>query len=222
MQNKVFANQAASINDVFPKLQLVECESVSIISGEIDIIDNQGKLWESYQVEIHPSGGFPYCFPLVYEVGNKIPRIIDWHVNPSGTCCIGVRPDEAIKCKNGISILHFIKNEMIPYFFNQTYRRIEGYYPNGEWAHYEEGVFQFYERMLKTNNPIKIVRLLKFIAAESPPKRIDKCFCGNGRSYRKCHQAAYEKLIGLGRDYLNDEVLYLEKSIQWNELTEKN
>lgn len=200
-----FEKQVDELILTFPKLRkAVTEENVTIVRGQLEVIDRDGKHWETYQVEIHPRDGFPYCFPLVFETGGKIPRISDWHVyEDTESCCIAVEPEEHLICKDGLSLTTFVKNHVLPYFFNQTFWKVEGYYKNGEYAHGKRGIYQFYDEALNTKGDVKeTIRLLVAIAETKKPGRTHRCFCGSKQKFRKCHREGYEKLSGLGKEML--------------------
>ncbi len=178
-----FDRDAEEVCKEFTKLtRATRDDGVIFLSGELDIIDREGKFWDSYQIEIHPSDEYPDRFPLVYDVSGKIPPIGDWHINEdTKTCCITVLPEEILICKGGITLTGFIHNNVIPYFFNQTFRRVEGYYCNGEYAHGIPGVFQFYDDILSSGRVIrKAIMLMIHIAKRQRPGRTHNCFCGPG------------------------------------------
>ncbi len=200
-----FETQIDELLEAFPKLKKTGREdNVVIVAGELEVIDRNGKHWETYQVEIHPRDGFPFCFPFVFETSGKIPRIADWHVyEDTGSCCIAVEPEEHLICKDGLSLTTFVKSQVLPYFFNQTFRRVEGYYKNGEYAHGKMGIYQFYDEALRTNGDIKeTIRLMVAIAETKKPGRTQLCFCGSKKKFRKCHRDSYQKLSGLGKEML--------------------
>ncbi len=213
----LFEAQIDQFIKLFPKFARGSSnDGTVIIQGELDIVDQTGKFWESFQIEIHPSDGFPYRFPSVFEIGGKIPRIADWHVyEDTQSCCLAVDPEERLLCKNGISLTSFVKDHVLPYFFNQTFRRIEGHYKNGEYSHGIKGVYEFYDEVLKTNGNLReTVRLLLKIADAEKPGRTHDCFCGAKKKFRKCHRAAYEKLLPLGKKILYAHANEFAKAIR--------
>jgi len=199
---EIFCNQIPEAVERFPKLKQACDDAGKIyVRGEIDIIDKEGNFWESFEVEIHHVDGFPFRFPSVFEVGGKIPRIADWHIyQDTLTCCLTVPPLEIIKCRNGITLLDFIQSEVLPYFSNQTHRRVEGFYVNGEYSHGHHGILEFFEAELQTSGDTrKTIDLLFKIANIEKPSRTADCFCGKKNKYRKCHRDAYSKLILIGK-----------------------
>jgi hypothetical protein len=220
VSNQRFLEQIDEVISKYPQLQKAFSDEYYYIKGLIDIIDKEGKHWDTYQVEIHNSTDFPYRFPILYEVGGMIPRIADWHIyEDTFACCVKVLPEELIRCRNGITILEYIEEEAIPYLFNQSYRRREGYYVNGEYLHGLMGLYEFYAKELGTKlNIKKTIQLMIFIAEGKKPFRSHTCFCGSGRLFRKCHKEPYEKLSLLGKDIIEDHALKLfnlQKSMEY-------
>ena len=163
-------------------------------------------------MEIIHHSDFPYRFPKVYEIGNKIPKIADWHINEDHSFCIDVFPSEIIKCKDGCSLIAFIEKELTPYLFNQTHRREEGHYVGGEYSHGLLGVYEFYADRLKTKNNVrKTLSLMTFIATQQRPKRSNRCFCDSGELFRNCHRKAYDELKLLGNFFLINDINNLYK-----------
>lgn len=200
MSYEVFVEQLTEAEETYPKLKRKLTDNGYILAGELDVIDKNGKLWESYQIEIHHADGFPYRFPSLYETGGKIPKIADWHVyEDTLTCCVKVLPAEIVRCINGITILEYVRDEALPYFFNQTHRRLEGYYVNGEYGHGLTGIFEFYAEELKTGTDVKkMLRLMHYIATKSRPSSTAMCFCASGKKFRKCHRSAFDLLKQVG------------------------
>lgn len=199
----LFVDQIPSLIDKYPKLSCIDRDSKTIVVGEIDIIDSKGKLWESYDIEIHSSALFPKRFPHLYEVGGKIPRIADWHIyEDTMSCCVKILPEEILRCHQGVTLEQYVTQEVLPYLFNQTHRRVEGYYANGEYGHGNLGLYEYYSSELETDDLECIAKLLHSIATSPRPIRTSLCFCGSGVKYRYCHRSSYEKLSTLGNDLL--------------------
>jgi len=197
MNNAVslFLEEALIVEQDFPDLKLFHPENdVPYIEGILNLKDERGILIDSYEIKIVPSDNYPSRFPIVYEIGKRIPPNVDWHVYPSsGNCCIASFPEELLFCKKGINLLSFIKDRITPYFFNQKHREVHGYFLN-ERSHGTLGNLEFFIDILKTTDFLKICFLLNFIKKEKEPKRPNACFCGNGKKYRHCHKGAYRKL----------------------------
>jgi hypothetical protein len=103
-------------------------------------------------------------------------------------------------------VREFIAEEVLPYLFNQTHRKVEGYYVNGEYSHGLFGTYEFYAHLLGTGNNVELTMwLMRFIAGSDRPGRTSGCFCGSGRKFRSCHREAYDKLRILGKKKLEED-----------------
>lgn len=212
-----FINELPDAIATYPSL----CECViegneKILKGWLPIVDKEGRHWEDYSVEIHCSKNYPHTFPILYETSGKIPKIADWHVyEDTQSCCVKVQPEEILRCKNGITLTLYIKEEVIPYLFNQTYRRIEGHYANEEYSHGVMGIYEFYDDILKTNhNPLHTLNLMNYIATHHPPSRTSMCFCGRKIKYRHCHKKVFEKIKFMGDKIIMIHIIQIAKLLQ--------
>jgi hypothetical protein len=214
---EIFINQFNELSIEFPKLVLVKnTKEIPIIKGVIDIIDHLGKHWETYEIEIHCTDVYPYRFPIVYEVSGKIPKIADWHIyEDSHSCCIKILPEELLICNKGITLLDFVKFQILPYLFNQTHRRVEGYYVNNGYSHGISGIFEFYSQHLNTTNVFQIIKILSYIYKGEEPDRVKMCFCGSNKKYRKCHRESFRTLIKLGREQLYKDITSIDANKQY-------
>ena len=191
--NDTFNRQAIHIQEFFPKLSLIDPND-SIISGEIDIVDSFGKYFDTYKIEIRSSSSFPSSFPYVYETGGMIPKNVDWHVyETTGMCCLKVAVEEILECEKDLTLVGFIENQVLPYLFNQTFRRIHGYFLN-ERRHGIPGIIDFYSDIFKTSDIDNLIYLFNFVIQAQEPNRVATCFCGSHFKYRHCHKAAFRKL----------------------------
>lgn len=210
-----FISQLNEAQKIFPNLKQVEVNGKIILRGVLSIVDKEGKHWEDYEIEIHCTENFPKEFPRLFEVSGKIPRIADWHVyEDTGSCCTKIPPEEIFRCQKGITVAEYIKEEVLPYFFNQTHRRVEGYYINGEYSHGGNGLLEYYSKELKTGCDYnKTLELIRFIATQDKPHRTSYCFCGKKEKFRHCHKGTFEKLKNLGFEILKYHYSLMSKTI---------
>ncbi|MDZ7659507.1 hypothetical protein [Fodinibius sp.] len=212
-----FVDQLDSATEKYPQLKIVSENGEKFLRGNLEIIDEEGKQWELYQVEIKFKEGFPHRFPKVFETSDKVPKIADWHIYKDESCCIDVDPSEIIKCRDGITLIGFIDHELLPYLFNQTHRRVEGYYVNSGYSHGWIGVYEFYSGKLETGNNVrKTLSLIQYIANNSRLNRSNKCFCGSNNLFRNCHMEAFDELKKLDRVTLLEhmEIIYQQSGIK--------
>ncbi|MDX1798287.1 MAG: hypothetical protein R3255_06530 [Candidatus Lokiarchaeia archaeon] len=158
-------------------------------SGELFISEK-----DSYDVKI-VIGQFPNKFPLVYEMGERIPRKIDRHIYPiSGNCCLTTTAKEQVLLGTRIKTLReFILLVVIPYFQNNSYYELNRCYKEGEYSHGELGIIEGYQDILTLDNKFQIAMVLEDRIRGENLADSDNCFCGSGLSLRKCKKGLHRK-----------------------------
>lgn len=205
MKNAQFETDIGLASGLFDRLSIVEESEERFLRGSLDVIDGTGKIWETYEVEIKGSEGYPFAFPKLYETNNAFPKNADWHVYENDfSCCVDVPPNELIICKGGLGIVDYIKQYAIPYLANQTYRKREGYYLYGEYSHGILGRLEFYQSKLKAKNPAELIKMFDLIIKDYNPNRRTICpFCTKEK-FRKCHRGAFRELQTVKNYLLHD------------------
>jgi len=204
----LFRQQIAEATKAYPELKVSVRNGFELLSGAFRIIDDEGKEWNSFQIEIRFNTNFPYCFPELVEVGGKIPKIADWHINNGGACCITIPILEISYCKNGISVLQFIQNHVKPYLFNQAHRIRKGYYAHREFAHGVYGILEYYQEIFKEREVEKIIEHLKSLRYIEFGKKTP-CFCGRKAKFRNCHAEVFRLFKSSELGYINSEISIL-------------
>jgi hypothetical protein len=195
MKNEQFEKDIEFVRELFPSLFIISENGEKFLKGELNIIDNYGKLWETYLIEIKASQDYPIMFPKLFELGNAFPKIADWHVyEKDASCCVDITPNEILICKNGLHITEYIKRFAVPYFANQKFRELEGYYLYGEYSHGIFGRIEFYQSKLKAKTPKELIQMFNLILRGFNHSRTAYCpFC-NKIKFRKCHRDAFREL----------------------------
>jgi SEC-C motif len=200
--SNLFVNEWEKIAENYTGIKLIKNRNIPVLSGCLQLID--GVLCDEYLVEIHWQRCYPFCFPLVFETGGRIPQNINWHVFESdGHCCIKTSPEEIIPCNKGIKLFDFIEKEVKPYFFNQSFREKNGYFLN-ERPHGVFGDLQFFEEILNTKELSFIEKVCVAIVSGKTLKSTDKCICGSDKKYKKCHGRSIKKLSLLNVTYYKE------------------
>lgn len=189
-----FKNEAKNIKVHFSELNYQEdIYGSSAIVGELVLKDEVGAFIDSYSIKIVATNDYPYRFPCVYETGKRIPINVDWHVFPDGHCCIKAIPEELLICNKGITLSGFIKEQVIPYFFNQKYREQNGFFLH-ERSHGVLGTIEYFSDHFNTQDVHLILKLLTKAQNTKEFKSNSKCLCGSGRKFRKCHRRSLRRL----------------------------
>jgi hypothetical protein len=193
MINEQFEADIRLIPGSYSKLSVIEENGEKYLKGDIDIEDSSGKKWDTYSIEIKGSENYPFCFPKLFETGNAFPKIMDWHVYEydDQSCCVDVPTNEKIICLKGLKVIDYIKQYVIPYFANQSFRKKEGYYLYGEYAHGVFGRLEYYQSKLHAKNPTQLIQMFDLILKGYNPDRREYCpFCHKSK-FRKCHRAVF-------------------------------
>jgi hypothetical protein len=193
-----------------PGLRLDDAEPT--LAGTVKLIAEDGVLIDEYEVRIEYRPGYPEVFPFVFETGGKIPVNIDWHVYESdGHLCLCTSTDEYIKAAGGLALAPFIKAELLPYLFNQTHRRLTGFFLQ-EMAHGEQGELATLKMLLKTPLLGNVRWILLKIINGFHQDRTSVCFCGSKLKYRYCHRGAIDQLRRVRMERLMGLVKMVENS----------
>jgi hypothetical protein len=201
----LFRRQIIEATKIYPELKVTVLEGLELLEGIFRVIDDDGNEWNSFYIQIKFDIAFPYRFPELKEVGGKIPRIADWHINQIGDCCITIPLLEAVNCRNGITVLQFIDNHVKPYLFNQAYRIEKGYYAHQEFAHGVFGILEYYQELFDEKDTEKLMRYLNAIKSADLSKNTT-CFCGKMAKFRKCHPAVYRIFKPLSEKFIEAEI----------------
>lgn len=204
VKNTFFENELESVVRVYPQLTIKETENGHYLKGILDIPDEDNKIVGSFAVEIFPTANFPYCFPKLFEVGGDIPCEANWHKYSDNSCCLTVSANEILLCKNGMSIVRFIKEVTIPYFANQLYRKREGKYLK-EYSHGALGVQEFYTDLFRTKDRKIWEEILKTAMGKIKYERNKFCYCGSKTKYKKCHLLIENKLKDIGWEQIKKD-----------------
>ncbi len=132
---------------------------------------------DSYEIRIDFNHADTFGFPKVYEESGFIKKFAndcgisleDLHINKDDddSCCLGIFPEYQW---HGVSA--FLRDKVIPFFFWQSYRRINGQEP---WKAYSHGNAGIQEAMTLTSSQ-----------NSKGCSRNQKCPCGSGKKYKKC------------------------------------
>lgn len=211
---EIFIADALKAQKTNPML-LLKLDATPELSGTIILKDGSGFEVDRYEIKIVANSGYPYYFPFVFETGGRIPINADWHVYENdGHLCLCTTTDEYIKTSNGLPLELFIKNELTPYLFNQTFRREKGFFLN-EMDHGDKGQLDTLMRLLKTDNIMNVHWLLNQAKEGYQQDRTSHCFCKSGKKYRHCHRDILNTFKNLGKVKISALIKLVENSNQF-------
>ena len=211
----IFEKEAIAVIEKHKELSFKIKDGIPCVYGFINLIDENGNIEDTYQIEIKATLNYPYRFPELFETGGRIPKNIDWHIfENTGNCCIASPPEEIIICNSGITLISFIENQVRNYFYSQIFRNQNGYFLK-ERSHGSKGWIEFFEETFMTDNIFNIEFGLNQIIEGKKIDRVSICFCGSGKKYRKCHKKSYDILSKLTLDNVQSFMNALRDTIDY-------
>jgi hypothetical protein len=160
-----------------------------------------------FDINLFIPSNYPRKLPIVRETANSISKDFQ-HINGNGTLCLAA-PIEIRKIFNKKpTLLGFIDNLVVPYFYSYCYWKQHGQMPFGELPHYGDGILAFYKNLFGTDNELALVKGL-YLLYKHGYRGHNPCLCGSGFPIRKCHKNEVWELsqIAADNDDLAEELL---------------
>lgn len=189
----LYEKEKAEVEAHFPDLRFFAEQDQVYVRGSFAVMF-EGKELDRYSVELQLPRNHPAGLPVVREIGGRIPRHENRHVNAAdGTACV-LLPDERWRLwPRGSPLLKFLTGPLHSFFLAQTMVEEGEPWPFGQWAHGAQGIFQFYRELLKTSDLHVITTYLDYLAAKKV-KGHWPCPCRNGSKLRDCHLSQIQDL----------------------------
>ena len=179
----------------YPMLSVRENGSIAIVEGVLQLNEN-GICVEAFLVRIEimnlPGGDFP----KVYEMGGRIPRKEEYHVNGDGSLCLGVPEQLWMDMKGRFDLLAFIEGPLRSFLLSAREKQRTGKWPHKERAHGEAGIREFYGEWFGTSDPGHVLGIIDVLTSKTI-KGHWACPCGSGMPIRKCHQTVLMEMHGM-------------------------
>jgi hypothetical protein len=180
----------------YPKLKdTIESEAFVLLSGQLDVIDENNTLWETYDVSIAIPKSYPDGLPALFETGNKIPKEVDRHINSDGSCCLAPRAKAYKILADEVNLLAWLDKLAIPFLANQFLWDKTHKFAGKEFSHYSQGIVEYYKELWGQLTVKEIVDRLKIIVGREIGRN-EKCYCGSGKKFKYCHEkiSQYENI----------------------------
>src|SRR5437899_11729328 len=109
----------AEVQAVYPNLHFYPEGDRVVVRGSFAIC-HSGEELDGYSYEIVLLADYPDAIPVVWEIGGRIPRDVDHHINKTGEACLFI-PDERRKVyPPGTSFLEFLNGPVRNFFLSQS------------------------------------------------------------------------------------------------------
>jgi len=159
----------------------------SYLISESSVIASPAGPITEFDIEIVLPDGYPMIEPKVFELGGRIRRHPDHHINPDGDCCITVWEHWLVNSTDH-SVSAFLNGPVKEFFLGQYWHEKTGKWPFGERSHGQKGLIEAYADALripcKKSNILYHLRLL----SQDWPKGHWLCPCGSRKKLRGCHR----------------------------------
>lgn len=227
MNKDAIIEQFKSVEDKYPTLTLVFEESNQVsLSGKLSFEafcrnDKSTSLADSFEIKIVIDDHYPAIVPLLYETTEKIPQDFE-HINPDGTCCLGVPGELSIKFIQNPTLLYFIEELVIPFLYSASWYNRYKVYPFGERPHGLNGIFDYYKEFWHVDNN-RVACGLLFVALSTNRnlkyRGHQPCPCNSGIIGRQCHGTQFQNIFSVPNkaSFVNDCMCmmdYFEKEIK--------
>lgn len=179
----------------YPELFFTEEGDTVFLRGTYPL-EHAGRIWARYVIEVEFPHNFPDVPPVVRETGGRIPREPDWHIDDdAGGCCLYVIEEFLVKHPDGYTILEFLEGPVRSFFVNTYHKELTGEPLFGERSHGAEGIREFYEEYLETDDPDEIRRYIDTLRKDQAKGHLP-CPCGSGQNLRDCHEERIREIRG--------------------------
>lgn len=155
--------------------------------GRFDIREG-GEVVEAFAVDVVLPPDSPRGLPAVWEVGGRIPRVVDpHHVNAQDDSLCVLLP-EAYWYTNplGLTLPEYLEGPLRNHLAGQSMVLRGHDWPPGEWGHGSRGPLQFYEELFGVQGEDRLRPFLELLIGGGIDGRW-LCPCGSERKLRKCH-----------------------------------
>src|SRR4051812_29423205 len=162
------------------------CEGVRLlVRGSFPIL-SEYSIIDRFQIEVEIHPDFPEETPQVWEIGQRIPRIVDRHTYTNGGSCLLVPEEWLAQPIEERTLLAFLEGPVHNYFLYQCFAELGMDWPHGERQHGFEGVLEAFSGLLGVKDPVQLLNFLKLLTYEQI-KGHWSCPCGSGKIIRRCH-----------------------------------
>ena len=184
--NDNLSQQILELQSVHSGLQVQPNQDISGILVFKAAYSGLETIEDSFEIKLMIPENYPSSLPTVFEIAEKIDREYE-HINSDRSLCLAVPMEERELFLKKPTLLGFINNLVVPYFYSYIFWKKYGYYPFGEAAHGREGIQQYYQDLFQSKNQ-SALKLGLYMVAKNGYRGHHSCPCGSGRILFRCHK----------------------------------
>lgn len=169
-------------------------KGVHILEGDFTfsaIHEEHPQVSDSYRLRIIIPEEYPRDLPSVIELGMRIPRLADFHVNGDGTLCLGSRLSLMARVQTEPTITGFANKCIVPYLYAMTLKLNHKVgFVFGELQHGVRGEIYDYKDLLGLDEQSQVIPALLCILKKKRIANKLPCPCQCGKRLGKCRYNA--------------------------------
>lgn len=185
----------------YPTMHALVVDGAVEVTGTYPVV-HEGNEIARYSLRVALPPDYPRSLPLVWETGERIPKIEDRHVNiVNGSLCLGVPAELWIALAGNFSLDRVLDIPVRNFLIGNSLVERDEKWPYDEWAHGAKGVLQYFGETIGTDDPNVVLRLIDGLIK----RRVRghwACPCGSGRIIRKCHADSIAELRNVPKEVL--------------------
>ncbi len=149
--------------------------------------DGYREIEDFYKIRIRIANNFPFTIPEVEEIGNKIPRKEEYHINPDNTLCLGSPLKLLLLLNKNKTLEGFVEYCLIPYLYGVSLKIQDGTkLVFGELAHGKKGIINEYEKLFAVKGKNSVKQVIKMLSMKKRIANKQQCPCGCLSRLGKC------------------------------------
>ena len=183
-----------------------------IIEGSFEftvVNEQEEKTEDRYNLQILIPQSFPNDLPEIYELGSRITRSPDNHINPNGSFCLGSPLRLKLLLSKVKTLEGFAKDCITPFLYAHS----TGGFLFGELSHGRVGLIEDYKDIFEVQTENAVISCLELTSLKLRIANKRKCPCSCGRRLGVCRlRTRISELRKIApRSWFAKHRLYLER-----------
>lgn len=167
----------------YPKMAIRPCSDAYLrLKGTFGFAADHpvyGHVADAFSLQIDVPRAFPRELPEVTEIGGRIPREGEFHINGDGTLCLGSHLRLLLKLNEAPTLAGFTERCLVPYLYAISRKlTLGGKLVFGELAHYGPGMLQDYAQLFGLPTTDQARYALKLLGSKKRVANKLPCPCG--------------------------------------------
>lgn len=151
---------------------------------------------DTYRLRIEVPLRSTELFPPVYELGGRIPRTPDHHVNDAGNLCLGSPLQLRLQLARVPTLLAYVEQCVVPFLYAASWREQgEPGFPFDELQHGAAGLLDDYRRLMNLDANEAVLAALRLLSLRPRVANKALCPCGCSQRLGRCDYRSHLKRI---------------------------